>query len=116
MLHQLTHNRPGVILFLLFFGVYGFNTVQSATGVYYMTYYAMRPDMVAWFSLMNVLPSVVGVPLVPFLTRRIRKKGHGAAGPGAGWAGALLLVFVPSDSVTLDDGLSSDLAPSVTAS
>lgn len=99
--YQMTHNKPGVILFLLFFGVYGFNTVQSASGVYYMTYYAMRPDMVAWFSLMNVLPSVFGVPLVPFLARKLRKKGTVLLGLGLGGLGALLLAFVSSDNLVL---------------
>ena len=99
--HQLTHNKPGVILFLLFLGVYGFNTVQSATGVYYMTYFAMRPDLVAWFSLMNVLPSVIGVPLVPLLARRIHKKPTVLLGLGIAGLGALLLVLVPNDNIAM---------------
>lgn len=101
VIYQVTHNKPGVILFLLFFGVYGFNTIQSSSGVYYMTYYAERPDLVAWFSMMNVLPSVFGVPFVPFLCRIIKKKGTVMLGLTLGGIGAGLLWFVPAGSIAL---------------
>lgn len=94
-------NRPGFILFLLFFGVYGFNTIQSSTGVYYMTYVAERADMVPWFSMMNVLPSVIGVPFVPFLVSKLNKKGTVILGLAIGGLGALLLGFAPTDAVAL---------------
>jgi len=101
IIHQATHNKYVVMMFLLFFGVYGFNTIQSSSGVYYMTYYAMRPDMVAWFSMMNVLPSVIGVPIVPWLIRRFRKKGTVMLGLAIGAAGALLLGLLPASSIGL---------------
>ncbi|MGI6076785.1 MAG: MFS transporter [Fastidiosipilaceae bacterium] len=72
---QITHNKPGVIMFLLFLGVYGFTTLSGGTGPYYMTYFADRPDLVSVYSLMHILPSVFGVPIVPALTRKIKKKG-----------------------------------------
>ena len=96
VIYQLTHNKYVVLMFLLFFGVYGFNTVQSSSGVYYMTYFAMRPDMVAWFSMMNVLPSVVGVAVVPWLIRNFRKRGTVMLGLTVGAAGALLLGLLPA--------------------
>lgn len=92
--YQMTHNKPGVIMFLLFLGVYGFNTLQSSTGVYYITYFAQRRDMVAWFSMMNVLPSVFGVPLVPFLARKIKKKGTVILGLSFGALGSIILWFL----------------------
>lgn len=101
VIYQLTHNKYVVLMFLLFFGVYGFNTVQSSSGVYYMTYFAMRPDMVAWFSMMNVLPSVVGVAVVPWLIRNFRKRGTVMLGLTVGAAGALLLGLLPATSVAL---------------
>lgn len=99
--YQMTHNKPGVIMFFLFLGVYGFNTIQSSTGVYYMTYFAQRSDMVAWFSMMNVLPSVFGVPLVPMLTRRIKKKGTVILGLTFGAIGSILLWFLGPSDITL---------------
>ena len=99
--HQATHNKYVVMMFLLFFGVYGFNTIQSSSGIYYMTYFAERPDMVAWFSMMNVLPSVIGVPMVPWFMRRFRKKGTVLFGLAIGAAGALLLGFLSPSSVAL---------------
>lgn len=101
IIHQATHNKYVVMMFLLFFGVYGFNTIQSSSGVYYMTYFAMRPDMVAAFSLMNVLPSVIGVPITPWLISKVRKKGAVMTGLVIGALGALLLAFLSPDSVTL---------------
>ncbi len=101
IIHQATHNKYVVLMFLLFFGVYGFNTIQSASGVYYMTYFAMRPDMVAWFSMMNVLPSVVGVPIVPWLQRFFHKKGTTMLGLVVGALGAVLLAFLAPSSIAM---------------
>lgn len=99
IIYQATHNKYVVLMFLLFFGVYGFNTIQSSSGIYYVTYYAMRPDMVAWFSLMTVLPSVVGVPIVPWLVSKLRKKGTVALGLIIGALGAIILALLPATSI-----------------
>jgi len=97
--NQITHNKPGVIMFLLFLGVYGFNTLQSSTGVYYMMFYAQREDMVAWFSMMNVLPSVLGVPLVPYLCRKLKKKKTVLLGLALGALGSGILWLAPVNAI-----------------
>jgi len=96
---QITHNKPGVIMFLLFLGVYGFITINGTSAPYYMTYYAKRGDMVAWFAMMNVLPSVIGVPLVPWLCGKIHKKNTVLLGLGLGALGSLLLYFASPESI-----------------
>jgi glycoside/pentoside/hexuronide:cation symporter, GPH family len=96
---QLMTNRPSVILFLLFLGVYGFNTVASASGIYYMTYNADRSDLVGLFSLLNVLPSVIAVPFVPMLVRKIKKKNTVALGLLVTALGSLALYFIPVSAV-----------------
>ena len=101
VIYQFTHNQPVIVLFLLFMGVYGFSTIQSAAGVYYMTYNAGRPELVGLFSLMNVLPSVFGVPFVPMLVRKIKKKNTVILGLLIGALGTVLLWFVPITSVFL---------------
>lgn len=97
--YQFTHNQPIVVLFFLFLGVYGFSTVTSASGVYYMTYNVSRPDLVGMFSLMNVLPSVLGVPFVPMLVRKIKKKNTVILGLVLAAIGSALLWFVPVTSI-----------------
>lgn len=101
VIFQMTHNKPGVILFFLFLGVYGFSTIQSASGIYYMTYYAGRPDLVAAFSLMNVLPSVIGVPFVPLLVHKIKKKNTVILGLFIASLGAGLLWLVPTTAISM---------------
>ena len=98
---QLFTNRPSVVLFILFLGVYGFYTVSSAAGIYYMTYNVGRSDLVGVFSLMNVLPSVVAVPFVPMLARKIKKKNTVAFGLILAIVGSVLLYFIPVTSITL---------------
>lgn len=98
---QLTTNRPSIILFLLFLGVYGYNTVASASGIYYMTYNAERTDLIGLFSLLNVLPSVIAVPFVPLLVRKIKKKNTVALGLTIAALGSLALYFIPASAITL---------------
>ncbi|SHJ92880.1 MFS transporter [Propionispora hippei] len=100
-LRQITHNQPGVVMFLLFLGVYAFSVIQSASGIYYMTYNAGRPDLVPLFSILNVLPSVVAVPFVPLLVRTIKKKNTVALGLILGAAGSGLMYFIPVTQITL---------------
>lgn len=101
VIYQITHNKPGVIMFFLFLGVYGFSTIQSSTGVYYMTYNVGRSDLVAMFSLMNVLPSVFGVPFVPVLVRKIKKKNTVILGLFIAAVGAGLLWIIPITSIPM---------------
>jgi len=96
---QLFTNKPSIILFLLFLGVYGYNTVASASGIYYMTYNAERTDLVGLFSLLNVLPSVIAVPFVPMLVRKIKKKNTVALGLFIAAVGSLALYFIPTTAV-----------------
>ncbi|SDI34735.1 glycoside/pentoside/hexuronide:cation symporter, GPH family [Alteribacillus persepolensis] len=98
---QLTTNRPSIILFLLFVGVYGFNTVGSASGIYYITYNADRSDLVGLFSLMNVLPSVLAVPFVPMLVKKIKKKNTVALGLIIAAIGSAAIYFIPVTAITL---------------
>lgn len=98
---QLMTNRPSIILFLLFLGVYGFNTVASASGIYYMTYNAERTDLIGLFSLLHVLPSVIAVPFVPFLVRKIKKKNTVALGLTIAAFASLALYFIPVSAITL---------------
>ncbi|AZQ77914.1 MFS transporter [Flaviflexus ciconiae] len=101
IIRQATNNKYVVLMFLLFFGVYGFNTIVGSSSVYYISYYADRPDMMAWFSLMVVLPSVFGVPIVPWLIRRFKKKGAVIIGLVVGALGAILLAMLPPSALAL---------------
>lgn len=98
-IYQITHNQPGVILFLLFVGAYAFSTITSTSGIYYMTYNVNRPDLVAIFSVLNVLPSVISVPFVPLLFRTIHKKNTVALGFFLGAVGCAALYVVPYSQI-----------------
>lgn len=99
IIYQFTHNQPIVVMFFLFLGVYAFSTIQSASGVYYMTYNVGRTDLVPVFSLLNVLPSALAVPFVPMLFRKIKKKNTVALGLFLGAFGAGILYFVPVSAI-----------------
>jgi GPH family glycoside/pentoside/hexuronide:cation symporter len=98
-IYQITHNGPGVILFLLFVGVYAYSTITSTAGIYYMTYNVNRSDLVALFSVLNVLPSVLAVPFVPMLFRTIHKKNTVALGLLMGAISCGLMYFVPYSQI-----------------
>ncbi len=91
---------PVFIMFVLFLGVYTLSQVQSTMGAYYIKYYAGREDMLSWFSMMMMLPSVFGVPCVPWLTKKVKKKGTVMVGLALAAAGALLLYFMPPTALT----------------
>ena len=92
--------KPIFITFILFLGVYSFSQIQATMGAYYIKYFAQRPDLISWFSVMMMLPSVFGVPCVPFLTKKLKKKGTVFFGLALAALGSLLLFFMPQNSLT----------------
>ena len=70
---QLLHNRPLVILCIFFFVIYGVKSIVSATGIYYVTYYVGRADLVKWYSLAGTLPALAFIPAIPWLANHLSK-------------------------------------------
>lgn len=91
---------PVFVTFILFLGVYTMSQVQSTMGAYYIKYYAGRVDMLSWFSMIMMLFSVIGVPCVPYLTKKLHKKGTVMFGLVISGLGSLLLYLMPPDAIT----------------
>ncbi|MBT1165498.1 MFS transporter [Bifidobacterium simiarum] len=70
---QLANNRPLVVLCVFFFVIYGVKSIVSSTGIYYVTYYVGRPDLVKWYSLAGTLPALLFIPAIPWLAHRLSK-------------------------------------------
>ncbi|WP_395322348.1 glycoside-pentoside-hexuronide (GPH):cation symporter [Levilactobacillus parabrevis] len=70
---QLLHNRPLVILCIFFFVIYGVKSIVSSTGIYYVTYYVGRADLVKWYSLAGTLPALAFIPAIPWLANHMTK-------------------------------------------
>ena len=69
-------------------------------GAYYINYYANRGDMLSWFSMIMMLFSVIGVPCVPFLVKRLHKKGTVMFGLAIAGIGCLMLYLMPTTAIT----------------
>lgn len=70
---QLGHNRPLIVLCIFFFVIYGVKSIVNSTGIYYVTYYVGRSDLVKWYSLAGTLPALVFIPFIPMLAKRLSK-------------------------------------------
>lgn len=90
---------PVFVTFILFLGVYTMSQVQATMGAYYINYYANRPDMLSWFSMIMMLFSVLGVPCVPTLTKYLHKKGTVMFGLGVAGLGCVVLYFMPTTAI-----------------
>lgn len=90
---------PVFVMFLLFLGVYTMSQVQSTMGAYYVKYYAGREDMLSWFSMIMMLFSVLGVPCVPALAKRLKKKGTVMFGLAMAGLGCLVLYLMPTSAM-----------------
>lgn len=90
---------PVFVTFVLFLGVYSLSQLQSTMGAYYIVYYADHPALLSWFSMMMMLPSVFGVPCVPFLMKRFKKKGTVMFGLSCAAIGAFLLFLMPRTAI-----------------
>lgn len=98
--YLLSRVGPVFVTFILFLGVYTMSQVQSTMGAYYINYYANRGDMLSWFSMIMMLFSVIGVPCVPFLVKRLHKKGTVMFGLAIAGIGCLMLYLMPTTAIT----------------
>ena len=71
---QFKVNSPLVVLSVFFFVIYGVKSVVSATGIYYITYYVGRPELVKWYSAVGTFPALLIIPFIPWLSRKLTKK------------------------------------------
>ncbi len=92
---------PVFVMLLLFLGVYTISQIQSTMGAYYMKYYAESENMISWFSMILMLASVVGVPMVPYLTKKIKKKPTVILGLALCGIGSLIIYLMPVGSGAL---------------
>lgn len=70
---QFRFNRPLVVLAIFFFVIYGVKSIVSSTGIYYVTYFVGRADLVKWYSLAGTLPALLFIPAIPWLARKLTK-------------------------------------------
>ena len=92
---------PVFVMLLLFLGVYTISQIQSTMGPYYMKYYADSENMISWFSMILMLASVAGVPCVPWLTKKIKKKPTVILGLAFCGIGSLIIYLMPQGSTAL---------------
>lgn len=92
---------PVFVMLLLFLGVYTISQIQSTMGPYYMKYYADSENMISWFSMILMLASVAGVPSVPYLTKKIKKKPTVILGLALCGIGSLIIYLMPQGSGSL---------------
>ncbi|URZ05061.1 glycoside-pentoside-hexuronide (GPH):cation symporter [Clostridium felsineum] len=71
---QFRVNRPLVVLAIFFLVIYGVKSIVSATGVYYVTYYVGKANLVKWYSAIGTFPALIIIPFIPWLSRKLSKK------------------------------------------
>lgn len=71
---QFKVNRPLVVLSIFFLVIYGVKSIVSSIGIYYVTYYVGRPELIKWYSLIGTFPALFVIPFIPWLSRKLTKK------------------------------------------
>ncbi|NMM62719.1 MFS transporter [Clostridium sp. P21] len=97
---QFKVNRPLVILSIFFFVIYGVKSVVNSTGIYYVTYYVGRPELVKWYSGIGTLPALFVIPFIPWLSRKLTKKQLMTLSIATDIIGMVGLFVFPSNWIT----------------
>lgn len=96
---QFRVNSPLVVLSVFFFVIYGVKSVVSATGIYYITYYVGKPELVKWYSAIGTFPALLIIPFIPWLSRKLTKKQLMTISIATDIVGMLGLYLSPSSSI-----------------
>jgi len=98
---QFKVNSPLVVLSVFFLVIYGVKSVVSATGIYYITYYVGKPELVKWYAAIGTFPALLIIPFIPWLSRKLTKKQLMSISIATDIVGMIGLFVCPSDWIVL---------------
>lgn len=75
ILVQARVNKPFVLIFLYMVLAFVFMTMVNSAGSYYVTYNMGMPKMLKYFNVLGTLPSFIIVPLMPWMKKKMGRKG-----------------------------------------
>ncbi|MCI5568877.1 MAG: MFS transporter [Lachnospiraceae bacterium] len=101
MFAQFTHNKPLMILFVMYLAAYTYNILVSSVGTYFLTYNMEGTISMSIWSLMQTLPSIVPMLFVPAIAAKIGKKNTAILGCFISFIGMVGFFFVPESAVAV---------------
>lgn len=75
ILVQAKVNKPFVLIFIYMVLAFIFMTMVNSGGSYYVTYNMANPDMLKWFNVLGTAPSFIIVPFMPWMKKKMGRKG-----------------------------------------
>ncbi|MBD5807330.1 MFS transporter [Limosilactobacillus walteri] len=75
ILVQARVNKPFVLIFIYMVLAFVFMTMVNSAGSYYVTYNMGMPKMLKYFNVLGTLPSFLIVPLMPWMKKKMGRKG-----------------------------------------
>ena len=98
---DLLDNKPWMVLFTLALIIMITITMRSGASIYYIKYYANRPDLIKYFLTAYGIALAVGAAITPMLTRFVDKKKLMVILMSATGILSILFYFIPPDSLWL---------------
>ncbi len=98
---DLMDNRPWLVLFTLALIIMITITMRSGASIYYIKYYAKRPDLIKYFLTVYGIALAVGAAITPLLTRFVDKKRLMILLMGLTGLLSIGFYFIPEDAIWL---------------
>ena len=98
---DLLDNKPWMVLFTLALIIMITITMRSGASIYYIKYYANRPDLIKYFLTAYGIALAVGAAITPMLTRFVDKKKLMVILMSVTGILSMLFYFIPPDSLWL---------------
>lgn len=89
-------NSPYVLIFIYMVLAFTFMSCVNTGGSYYITYNVGNQAMLKWFNVLGTFPSFFIVPLIPWMKRKMGRKGMMHAFSILLIVGLLMLAFGPA--------------------
>ncbi|MCP0887026.1 glycoside-pentoside-hexuronide (GPH):cation symporter [Ligilactobacillus sp. WILCCON 0076] len=72
---QAKANKPYVLIFIYMILAFTFMTMVNSGASYYVTYNMANPNMLKYFNVLGTLPSFLIVPAIPWMKKKMGRKG-----------------------------------------
>ena len=102
---DLLDNRPWLVLFSLALIIMITITMRSGASIYYIKYYANRPDLIKYFLTAYGIALAVGAAITPLLTKFVDKKRLMIILMGLTGVLSIGFFFIPPDSIWVMFGI-----------
>jgi GPH family glycoside/pentoside/hexuronide:cation symporter len=98
---EVVHNKPLRVISFMFITAFAIMAITNSAATYFVKYNLGNEHLVGYYNVISALPALIILPFMPWLRRKLGKKGLLYLSLAISFVGFVGLFVLPSERVTL---------------